>query len=92
MAPSTVTAGAPFSMTVTALDAYGNVATGYQGTIKIACTNGRGNLPATYSFTAADNGVHTFTKLVNRAKGKHLITITDTLDRTILGSLTVNVV
>jgi uncharacterized repeat protein (TIGR03803 family) len=92
MAPSTVTAGAPFSITVTALDAYGNVATGYQGKIKIACTNGRGNLPSTYTFTAANNGVHTFTKLVNRVKGRHIITMTDTLDGTILGSLTVNVV
>jgi hypothetical protein len=92
MAPSTVTAGAPFSITVTALDAYGNVATGYQSTIRIASANGKGNLPSTYTFTVADNGVHAFTGVVMRAKGKHIITMTDTLDETILGSVTVNVV
>jgi hypothetical protein len=91
-APSSVTAGASFSITVTALDAYGNVATGYQGTIRIASANGKGNLPSTYTFTAADKGVHAFTGVVMHAKGKHIITMTDTLDNTILGSVTVNVV
>jgi hypothetical protein len=92
MAPSIVAAGAPFSITVTALDAYGNVATGYQGAIRIASANGKGNLPSTYTFTAADNGVHVFKGVALHLKGKHNITMTDTLDGTIDGSVTVNVV
>jgi hypothetical protein len=92
VAPSTVTAGAPFNITVTALDGYGNVATGYRGTIRISSVNGRGNLPSTYTFTAADNGVHTFTHIVFNLRAMHTITMTDTLNGTIVGSVLVNVV
>jgi hypothetical protein len=91
-APATVTAGAPFSITVTALDASGNVVTGYRGTIRISAVNGRGNLPSSYAFTAADNGVHTFTHVVFNLRAKHTITMTDTLNGTIVGSVVVNVV
>jgi hypothetical protein len=91
-APATVTAGAPFSITVTALDASGNVVTGYRGTIRISAVNGRGNLPSTYTFTAADNGVHTFTHVVLNLRAKHTITMTDTLNGTIVASVLVNVV
>jgi hypothetical protein len=90
-APSTVKSGIAFSMTVTALDAYGNVATGYLGTIKIASAQGKGNLPSTYTFKATDKGVNTFTGVVFKPKGNHTITMTDSLDRTILGSLMVDV-
>jgi hypothetical protein len=90
-APSTVTAGAPFSITVTALDAYGNVATGYRGIIRISSVNGQGNLPSTYTFTAADNGVHTFTGVVLQRIAKHTITMTDTLNGTIVGRVIVDV-
>lgn len=50
-------AGTPFSITVTALDADGNVVTGFQGTVGIL--GAPGTKPTTYTFTAADNGVHT---------------------------------
>jgi hypothetical protein len=90
--PTTVAAGARFNLTVTALDAYGNVATGYRGTIRITATNGKGNLPATYAFTAADKGVHTFVGVVFQWRGKHTIIVTDTLNSSIVGSLTVNIV
>ena len=91
-APSQVAAGKPFSIIVTALDPYGNVATGYRGTVRISSVNGQGNLPATYTFTATDNGVHTFTGVVLYKRAKHIITWTDTLNASIVGSVTVNVV
>jgi hypothetical protein len=91
-APATVTAGAPFSITVTALDASGNVVTGYRGTIRISSVNGKGNLPSSYTFTAADNGVHTFTGVLLNKIAKHTITMTDTLNGTIVGSVIVDVV
>jgi hypothetical protein len=91
-APAKVTAGAPFNITVTALDASGNVVSGYRGTVRISAVNGRGNLPSSYTFTAADNGVHTFTHVVFNLRAKHTITMTDTLNGTIVGSVIVNVV
>ena len=67
-APSNVTAGRAFSLTITVQDAYGNVVTGYTGTIHFESTDGTATLPANYTFKAADNGVHTFTGLVLRKK------------------------
>jgi hypothetical protein len=91
-APATVTAGSSFSITVTALDFYGNVVTGYQGTIRIASTNGRGNLPSTYTFKAADNGVHVFAGVALHKIAQHTITITDSMVNIIQGSVIVDVV
>jgi uncharacterized delta-60 repeat protein len=62
-APSSATAGVPFSVTVTATDANGNVLTNYTGTVdfaNFASLDPQGVLPANYTFTAADQGVHTF--------------------------------
>jgi hypothetical protein len=50
-------AGTPFSVTVAALDASGNVVTGFQGTVGIQ--GAPGTKPVSYTFTAADAGVHT---------------------------------
>jgi len=52
--------GEAFSVTVTAYDAYGNVATGYRGTVHFTAAGGPTVLPADYTFTESDNGVHTF--------------------------------
>ena len=90
-APSRVTAGVAFSLTVTVQDAYGNVVTGYTGTIHFKSTDTTATLPGDYTFTAADKGMHTFTGLVLRKKGKQTITITDTLNSSITGSVIENV-
>jgi len=47
-------------VTVTAKDAYGNVATGYLGTVHFTSTDANAVLPANYKFTAANAGTHTF--------------------------------
>lgn len=91
-APATVTAGATFSLTLTVRDAYGNIATGYRGTVRFTSTDGTASLPANYTFTAADNGVHTFTGLVLRKKGKQKIIITDVLDSSLTATVTENVI
>src|SRR5439155_1204786 len=62
-APSTATAGAAFSFTVTALDQFNNTAIGYTGKVHLTSTDGQALLPADYTFTigaTGDNGVHTF--------------------------------
>jgi hypothetical protein len=84
--PSSVSAGTAFSITVTALDAYGNVATGYLGTVNFASTDNGAKLPGKYAYTASDKGVHTFTGLVLRKKGTQTITVADTSNGTILGT------
>jgi hypothetical protein len=54
-------AGQAFDLTVTALDSFGNVATGYRGTPVLAAGNGAGaDFLGRHSFTAADAGAFTF--------------------------------
>jgi hypothetical protein len=48
-------------------------------------------LPRNYTFTATDQGVHTFTGLVLRKKGTRTITVTDTLDSSITATVSINV-
>jgi hypothetical protein len=76
-APTSVTHGKSFTFTVTALDAYGNVATGYTGTIHFKSSDSKAALPANYTFTGTDAGVHTFTATLNTT-GTQSITATDT--------------
>jgi subtilisin-like proprotein convertase family protein len=74
--PSSATAGAGSSFTVTARDANGNVATGYTGTVHFTSTDPQAQLPADYTFTAADAGVHTFSATLKTA-GTQSLTATD---------------
>jgi hypothetical protein len=69
-APSSVTHGVAFSVTLTVYDAYGNVATGYTGTVHFSSSDSTATLPANYTFTAADSGLHTFSGVILRKKGK----------------------
>ena len=55
-----MTAGGPFSVTVTAKTSSGNVATGYVGTIAFASSDSHAGLPANFTFVAADDGTYTF--------------------------------
>src|SRR5581483_6630964 len=55
-----VTADAVIPVTVRALDAFGNTVTGYAGTVAFSSTDPLATLPAAYTFTAADAGVHNF--------------------------------
>src|SRR5262249_46400072 len=90
-APSSVSAGVAFSLTLTVKDAYGNVVTGYTGTVRFTSTDSTAKLPAIYTFTATDQGVHTFTGLILRKRGNQKITITDTLNSLLTASLVENV-
>jgi hypothetical protein len=59
-APSTATTGTAFNVTVTLKDAYGNVATGFRSPVTFTSTDSQAVLPASYTYTATDAGVHTF--------------------------------
>jgi hypothetical protein len=89
--PSSVKSGVAFSITVTALDAYGNVATGYVGTVRFTDSVGGATLPANYTFTATDAGVHTFSGLKLKTKGKQTLTVLDTVNSLIIADLTLTV-
>ncbi len=56
--PNTAVAGTAGSVTVTADDAYGNVASGYRGTVKFSSSDSKAILPANYTFTPANAGAH----------------------------------
>jgi hypothetical protein len=60
--PGTVAAGTPFDVTVQAVDIFGQVAFGYRGTITFSVTDTDPAvvLPLDYTFTAGDQGRHTF--------------------------------
>jgi hypothetical protein len=90
-APARISANAPFNLTVTVVDAYGNVVTGYRGTISFSSSDTTANLPKKYTFMAADQGVHTFTGLRLKKKGQQTITGTDTLNSPLTGSVLVDV-
>jgi hypothetical protein len=77
-APAEVSAGVPFELTVTAYDAYGNVATGYAGTVHLTSTDPQAVLPDDYTFTADDGGAHSFTVRLS-TPGPVTLTVTDTL-------------
>lgn len=87
--PSSISAGTAFSISVTALDAYGNVATGYLGMVKFASSDGGAALPGKYTFLASDSGVHTFTGLLLHKKGTQTITVFDASNKLILGTISI---
>ena len=91
--PATVTAGLPYTFTVIAYDAYGNVATGYTGTVHFTSSDVKAILPANTAMTAAEKGTATFTATFNTA-GTQSITASDTVTTSITGtaSVTVNAV
>ncbi|OWK40275.1 RTX toxin [Fimbriiglobus ruber] len=78
--PAQVAAGTPTAFTVTVFDTYGNVATGYTGTVTLTSTDSQAGLsPTPYTFTAADDGSHTFTATLDTA-GTQTVTATDAAD------------
>src|SRR5262249_12216808 len=91
-APSSATRGVVFSVTLTVEDAYGNVATGYTGTVHFSSSDGTATLPANNTFTGANAGVHTLTnKTTLRKKGMQTLTVTDTLNSALTATVTISV-
>jgi hypothetical protein len=68
-----VTAGDNIALSVRAVDAFGNSANGYTGTVKFSSTDPLANLPADYLFTAADAGSHTFNVALKTATPKNVV-------------------
>jgi hypothetical protein len=92
-APASATAGSPFDITVTAVDSNGNVVPGYTGTVAFSSTDPYpAVLPATYTFSSSNQGVHTFTSGVTLfTAGVQALTVQDTAKSSITGSTTITI-
>ena len=75
--PSLTTAGDSHTVTVTARDFFGNVVTGYAGTLHFSSSDPAAALPADYSFTSADAGTHSFDGVVLKTAGAHSFNVFD---------------
>ena len=90
-APSNVTAGVAFTMSLAAVDAFGNAIVGYVGKVHFTGPSGGANLlPADYTFTAADAGSHTFTFTL-ASSGTQTIGVSDLLKTSLKGSVVMTV-
>src|SRR5205085_1172153 len=85
--PNAAQAGVAFQAQVLALDAQGNVATTYSGTVHFTSTDGQATLPADSTLT---NGVGSF-PVTFRTAGQQTLTATDAADGSITGSATASV-
>jgi len=81
------TAGASFSFTVAAFDAFNNTATSYSGTVKFTSTDTQAALPPPSKLT---NGTMTFQTTLETS-GNQMITATDTVMASITGSLSITI-
>ncbi|MGY3583916.1 hypothetical protein ACVIGB_007026 [Bradyrhizobium sp. USDA 4341] len=80
--PASGAAGTPGSVIVTALDAFGNVATGYSGTVHFTSSDGHAVLPADVTLT---NGTGSFSETFESV-GSQTIIATDTVSPGITGT------
>lgn len=93
-APASTTLGTPVSVTLTALNNDGSIATDYTGTAAVTATDPTATFPGagpSYTFTSADNGVHTFPAVAGQgwvfnSVGTFTVSAKDSLDSTITGT------
>jgi hypothetical protein len=88
--PSSPTAGSSFNFTVSALDQFNNIATGYGGTVHFTSSDSQATLPADYPFAPGDAGVHTFAATL-KTSGTRTITATDTVTASTTGASSASV-
>jgi hypothetical protein len=87
-APSVVQPGEPFCLTVVAVDAWGNTASTYTGTVSFTSSDPAATLPDDYAFAAADGGAHIFSTTL-QTPGCQQVTVTDVNDNSIVGEVTI---
>ena len=76
-ATSVATINTPFGVTVRALDAYGNGASGYTNTVSISSTDPLFTSPGPYTYTLNDTAAHTFTGVIMHTPGVQYVTAVD---------------
>jgi hypothetical protein len=88
VAPSSTTAGVPFTLTVTAEDGSNNVVPGYTGTVQLTSTDSKAVVPAGVTIT---NGAGSFNATLETA-GSQTITVTDSANPSITGTTSLIIV
>ncbi len=88
--PSPVTAGGASNQSLAAKVEFGELATGFSGTVAFTSddplsTAGNG-LPANYTFSGGDAGVHTFNNVVLKSVGTRSVKVADTVNGSISGT------
>src|SRR5262249_52739163 len=68
--------GGPTNVTVAAVDASGHLVPSYAGTVTLTSTDTAAVLPASFTFSAPDQGIHTFQVTFNTT-GPQKVTATD---------------
>jgi hypothetical protein len=90
--PANVGSNDATTATLTAYNSDFTLATGYTGTVQFTATDGAATLPLNYTFTAGDQGTHTFPAgFIFRTAGNQIVTVTDLANATITGSDAVSV-
>jgi hypothetical protein len=72
--PADLEIGQSFNLSAVVLDRFGNLATGYRGSVTFESTDKSVVLPPSYTFNEEDAGKHTFRGLVYGAEGFQKIT------------------
>ena len=83
--PAQTASGETHTITATLLDAYGNVSTGYRGTLHLTSSDPDAVLAPDDTFTEADAGIHAFTVALATV-GTQSITATDAAQGGLAGS------
>lgn len=73
--PADLDIGETFELAVVVLDKFGNLASGYRGSIRFRSTDKNAILPDPYSFTEGDEGIHTFQNVAYQSPGFQKIEI-----------------
>ena len=82
--PASVEAGSDATVTVRLIDATGNIATGYRGTVQLFSSDSQ---IATHAYTLADSGVHAFSGLTFKQAGSVTLQAIDADNTDIEGTL-----
>jgi hypothetical protein len=90
--PASAVIGSRFGVTVTALDDFDNVATGYGGTINLLSSDPAALFLRTYTFRPGDQGVHTFRRVRLRTLGDQAMTAADVESLSLTGQSDLTVV
>src|SRR5208283_5302038 len=88
---SNAKAGLPVFIEVFAEDGNGNSLPTYAGTVHFTSSDPQAILPADYTFTAADAGTHANFNVTLNTQGNQTVTVTDTVNPLMTGSVTVAV-
>lgn len=88
--PSNITAGSPFTIKVSVLDAFGNRVKNYFGTVHFSNTAGLAGMPADYTFDSIDVGDHSFTITLSTT-GSQTLSVTDLADSSLTVAVAIDV-